>query len=65
MTLMDFTGKRVLITGSTMGIGYGAAEAFREGGARVAINGRSAQRVNDAIESLGGGPDLVAAPGGS
>lgn len=29
----------------------------------MAINGRSAHGVNDAIESLGGGPDLVAAPG--
>ncbi len=25
MNLMDFSAKRVLITGSTMGIGYGAA----------------------------------------
>ena len=52
MSLMDFTSKRVLITGSTMGIGYGAAEAFREGGARVAINGRSAEGVNRAIDTL-------------
>ena len=38
---MDFSGKRVLVTGSTMGIGRGAAEMFLAAGAMVAINGRS------------------------
>ena len=38
---LDFTGKRVLITGSTKGIGRGAAEGFHALGARVAINGGS------------------------
>ncbi|MEE9301824.1 MAG: SDR family oxidoreductase [Alphaproteobacteria bacterium] len=60
---MDFTGKRVLITGSTMGIGYGAAKGFHERGARVAINGRSQERIAEVIEGLGGGDRLIAAPG--
>jgi NAD(P)-dependent dehydrogenase (short-subunit alcohol dehydrogenase family) len=60
---LDFTGKRVLVTGSTMGIGYGAAEAFHGLGATVAVNGRSAAGVAGAIERLGGGRRLVAAPG--
>lgn len=59
----EFKGKSVLITGSSRGIGRAAAEAFLQRGARVAINGRTMQSVNDAIESLGGGGDLVAAPG--
>ena len=38
---MKFTDKRVLITGSSRGIGFAVAEAFVDAGARVAINGRT------------------------
>jgi NAD(P)-dependent dehydrogenase (short-subunit alcohol dehydrogenase family) len=46
-----------------MGIGYAAAEAFHELGATVAINGRSAGSVAEAIEKLAGADRLLAAPG--
>jgi NAD(P)-dependent dehydrogenase (short-subunit alcohol dehydrogenase family) len=59
----DFSGKRVLVTGSTMGIGRAAAGAFHELGATVAINGRTNASVAKAIAELGAGPRLVAAPG--
>ncbi len=38
----DLRNKRVLITGSTMGIGLAAAQAFAGCGAKVGINGRHA-----------------------
>ncbi len=60
---MDFTDKRVLVTGSSRGIGFAIAEAFIDAGARVAINGRTEQSVSAAIERLGTGERLVAAGG--
>lgn len=60
--MMDFAGKRVLITGSTTGIGRGAAEMFLEAGATVAINGRKPEAVAKAVAELAT-PRAVAVPG--
>ena len=60
---MHFTDKRILITGSTRGVGRVTAERFLSLGARVAINGRSDAAVEQTIESLGGGERLVDATG--
>ncbi len=60
---LDFTNKRVLVTGSTLGIGRTAVEAFLQLGATVAVNGRTAESVDRAIREMGGGARLIAAPG--
>lgn len=59
----NFEDKRVLVTGSTRGIGQAAAEAFLEAGARVAINGRTGQSVTVSFGNLGYRDRVVAAPG--
>lgn len=49
------TGKTVLITGGTTGIGLATAKLFLQEGARVAITGQDVQRVADAGRELGAG----------
>ena len=48
---MDFTGKTVIVTGSTRGIGYAVACAFLEAGASVMLTGTGAS-VNDVVSEL-------------
>jgi NAD(P)-dependent dehydrogenase (short-subunit alcohol dehydrogenase family) len=60
---MTLDGKRVLITGSSRGIGQAAARVFHSLGAKVAINGRSAGSIANGIAALGGGKGLIPAPG--
>src|SRR6266436_1849833 len=45
---LQLNGKRALITGSTVGIGFAIARALAEEGAHVIVNGRSEERVNEA-----------------
>ena len=49
---LGLKGKRVLVTGSTLGIGFAAAELFAREGASVTINGRSEGRVGAAVARL-------------
>ena len=44
--------KKVLVTGSTAGIGFASAKLFAKEGAEVWINGRTAERTNAAIEAI-------------
>ncbi|WP_071287493.1 SDR family NAD(P)-dependent oxidoreductase [Mycolicibacterium llatzerense] len=51
---IDLTGKTALVTGSTQGIGLAIAEGLGASGARVAVNGRSEERVQAAVAELTG-----------
>jgi NAD(P)-dependent dehydrogenase (short-subunit alcohol dehydrogenase family) len=53
-------GRVIVITGSTSGVGFGAAEAARKAGARVFIHGPTAEEVERASIALGGVPGLAA-----
>jgi len=57
--LIDLTGKTALVTGSTGGIGYATAAGLHGSGATVVINGRTAERVREAVDRLGGGDRIV------
>lgn len=49
---LQLSGKSALVTGSTLGIGYAIAAALAAEGAEVNINGRTKQRVDDAVARL-------------
>jgi len=49
---LQLKNKTALVTGSTLGIGYAIAKQLLLEGATVYINGRSTQRVDEAIQKL-------------
>jgi len=57
--MFDVSGKTVLITGGSRGIGYSIAGAFVEQGANVVISSRSEGVLKDAARSLGGSEGQV------
>ena len=58
-----FEGRVVLVTGGSSGIGYAAAKAFLEEGARVSITGRNAARLQRAEAELARHGTLLAIRG--
>jgi NAD(P)-dependent dehydrogenase (short-subunit alcohol dehydrogenase family) len=51
---LQLRGKRALVTGSTAGIGFAAAAGLFREGASVIINGRTPQRVEEAVGKIRG-----------
>src|SRR3546814_15022605 len=56
---MNITGKRVLITGGSSGIGLALAQVLLAKGAKVAISGRRPEVVAEAVRSLQTGSDEI------
>ncbi|MEV5427908.1 SDR family oxidoreductase [Streptomyces sp. NPDC052701] len=59
---IDLKGRTALVTGSTQGIGEAIAAGLARAGARVAVNGRTPERVEDSAARLSRqvpGADLV------
>ena len=50
--IIDLTGRKAVVTGSTAGIGLAIAEGLGRAGAAVVINGRTDKRVSSALRGL-------------
>jgi len=50
--IIDLTGKRAVVSGSTAGIGYAISRGLARAGGSVVINGRSEAGVESALERL-------------
>jgi gluconate 5-dehydrogenase len=61
--LFDLTGKRVLVTGSSQGIGFALAQGLAEHGAEVVLNGRDAGKLDAAVARLAGAGHKVSVAG--
>lgn len=53
---MDFSGKRVLLTGAAGGLGQVIARAFAEAGATMILSSRAEEKPEDVAAALPGGP---------
>src|SRR5271170_7491005 len=49
---LQLAGKKILVTGSTAGIGFATARAFAAESASVVVNGRTQERVDKAVDAI-------------
>lgn len=52
MKIFDLSGRRALVTGSSMGIGYALAKGLTEAGASLVMNARDAVRLEQSAQGL-------------
>lgn len=57
---LQLDGKTFLVTGGSSGLGFATAQALHDEGARVIVNGRDPDRLQDAVAALGGTAEAVA-----
>ena len=50
--IINLTGRKAIVTGSTAGIGYATAEELARAGAAVVVNGRGDKRVDQAVRQI-------------
>lgn len=58
---MDFSGKRILLTGAAGGLGEVTAKAFADAGATLILSSRNEEKLNEIAAALPGGPHEVIA----
>ena len=51
----DLTSRRALVTGAGSGLGFAIAQGLARAGASVVVNGRNAEKVQRAVQSLSAG----------
>jgi len=62
-SLFDLTGRTALVTGSGQGIGLSLASGLGMAGARIVLNGRSTEKLDEAVRTLAKqGIDAYATP---
>jgi NAD(P)-dependent dehydrogenase (short-subunit alcohol dehydrogenase family) len=50
--IINLSGKKAIVTGSTAGIGHAIAQGLAQSGANVVINGRTEERVAQAVSQI-------------
>jgi NAD(P)-dependent dehydrogenase (short-subunit alcohol dehydrogenase family) len=58
---LGLEGKRALVTGSTAGIGFAIAKQLAQESAHVFVNGRTQERVDNAVREIGKNAEGIAA----
>lgn len=52
MQLFDLSGQTAIVTGSSMGIGFALSRGLAQAGAKLVLNARNADRLEEAAETL-------------